>query len=408
MSGTGEGQLRDAKKKSVTKVVVSFHTPFLYGMERSVIEIFEVRPFVQSEFVVTYTAERLHLPVLEEIRRRSLKYRFLPDWKGWPRIGKPKSLGEALGVFVALARGNVTHLKAAIGKDALYVPSTTYALQSFSAAVYMRLRGKRVIHRFHDFVDRPSRFLRLWSYLVTDFVHITETGKRAAETSNPWIQRKRSFVVPNLISEPTKTSPKACSGVSGNKREIVFAGQVSPHKGIDLLLKAIAVLRPRTDVRFRIMGSMQPEYAGEFEKLLRQAQKAAEVEVFGYQTDVMQWLRTAYLYVHPTPPSRCREGFARGVIEAMSVGVPSVCFASGSLSEIVVNEETGIICQEETPEALANAMERFLISTEFRNECGRRACQRYWATYSVESVRRKWVEFFCGVAEPTPSEASGL
>jgi glycosyltransferase involved in cell wall biosynthesis len=79
----------------------------------------------------------------------------------------------------------------------------------------------------------------------------------------------------------------------------------------------------------------------------------------------------------------------------MSLGVPAVCFRSGSLQEIVLNQETGIVCEEESSHSLARAIERFLADTAFRNRCGTSARERYKRLYSPEVVRTTWVRFFC-------------
>jgi glycosyltransferase involved in cell wall biosynthesis len=134
----------------------------------------------------------------------------------------------------------------------------------------------------------------------------------------------------------------------------------------------------------------------QFEKSLQEISLVHDVKFWGYRNDVLQRLQTAYLHVYPTPPSVSHEAYARGVIEGMSLGVPLVCFASGSLREIVINNETGIVCEEETPECLAAAIKRFLGDPGFRDRCGRKARRRYETMYSLEIVRPRWLEFFSG------------
>ena len=161
----------------------------------------------------------------------------------------------------------------------------------------------------------------------------------------------------------------------------------------DLLIEAFEMLKP-DDARLNIIGAPPPHYKEQFEALLHRCSQTCDVRFLGYQSDVLRHLRSAYLYVHPSPPTRFHESYGRGVVEAMSLGVPSVCFRSGSLQEIVVNGQTGIVCEEETPQCLAEAIRRFLGDPMFRENCGKDARIRYETVYSQLKVRPAWVEFF--------------
>jgi glycosyltransferase involved in cell wall biosynthesis len=97
--------------------------------------------------------------------------------------------------------------------------------------------------------------------------------------------------------------------------------------------------------------------------------------------------------VHSSPPSRFHESFGRSVVEAMALGVPTVCFRSGALQEIVVHEETGLIC-DESAASLTAALNRFLMDVAFRNRCGGNARRRYNELFSPGVVRDRWLQFF--------------
>jgi glycosyltransferase involved in cell wall biosynthesis len=119
-------------------------------------------------------------------------------------------------------------------------------------------------------------------------------------------------------------------------------------------------------------------------------------------------MRFAYIYVHSSPPSRFHESFGRSVVEAMAHGVPIVCFRSGALQEIVLHEETGLIC-EESAFSLASALNRFLEECEFRGVCGKGARQRYEQEYSSVVVRPRWAQMLAsGRADRRTLEASNF
>ncbi len=76
----------------------------------------------------------------------------------------------------------------------------------------------------------------------------------------------------------------------------------------------------------------------------------------------------------------------------MSVGVPTVCFRSGALPEIVQHEVTGLICGQESAECLAGALARLLSDEELRDRYSRNCLARYEAHYSKEQICRQWMD----------------
>jgi glycosyltransferase involved in cell wall biosynthesis len=81
------------------------------------------------------------------------------------------------------------------------------------------------------------------------------------------------------------------------------------------------------------------------------------------------------------------------VVEAMALGVPTACFRSGALQEIVLDGQTGILCNE-SPAALQEGISRMLGDRDFRDRCGRNARTRYEQLYSREAVVPRCRDFF--------------
>ena len=376
------------------RVLIVFNTVFLYGMERQVIESFDLlRPEIEPHFLLSYTTYRKQLPLLTEIERRGLKHSFFSDRKDWPKIGRPRSLRQAWRMAVAMIKGNRDVLRQARGCDAIYLPAWGYGLFALLAGAYAGLTGKRVIYCFHDLPRGWLGRLRLVSLVVSDCVHHTRFGYDFTVRTNPYIARKRTLIC------PTRTQTyRLCNADARvrceleGKRNLLFVGQVGRHKGIDLLLEAFRCLAVQySDLHLHVLGG------GPYEPELRRSVGAlgldSRVHTWGYRDDVHDFLRWTYLYIHPSPPSRFQEAFGRGAVEAMSQQVPVVCFRSGALQEIVLHEKTGLICEEETPECLAQNIRRFLDDPRFRSSCARAALSRAQEMYSDDSIRGRWVSF---------------
>ena len=376
------------------RVLIVFNTVALYGMERQVIELFDLlRPEVEPHFLLSYTTYRKQLPLLTEIERRGLAHSFLSDRIDWPKIGCPHSLREAWRMAVAMVKGNRDVLRRSLACDAIYLPAWGYGLFALAAAAWARLSGKRVIYCFHDLSRRRLVPLQLVSLFVTDCAHHTRSGYELITRTNPYIAHKKTFICPTR-TQTTRlcdSDPQVRRVLEG-KRNLLFVGQVGHHKGIDLLVAAFASLAPAyPELRLHVLGSGPAER--ELQLLVASLGLQSRVQLWGYRSDVHEFLRGTYLYIHPSPPSRFQEAFGRGVAEAMSQRVPTVCFRSGALQEIVVHGKTGLICEEETAECLATHIRKFLDDPGLRSACGQAALIRFQEMYSDDSIRGRWLKF---------------
>jgi len=376
-------------------VLIPFFTPFLYGMERAVIETFDVlRPEIEPHFVQSYMVAKRRPPVIEEMSARGFKISLLTDKKDWVKVGKPKSLRQFLQLAQALVLGNVVMLKASLKSDVLYVPGISYAYLSVLAALALRARGRRVLHHFHD-LGTSSFGFGMWLWLVTDCIHNTQYSYAVATRALPDIRRKRNFVVPYVMDlhRPAQDDPGA-TGLLRGKRNIFFVGQISRHKGIDILLESFKpIAESYPDVMLHLVGGCASSFQDELDRAITQPPLAGRVTSWGFRQDGLLLLRHAYLYVHPSPPSRFHESFGRGVVEAMSLEIPAVCFRSGALQEIVIHERTGLVC-EESPSSMTAAISRFISDSNFRDECAANARARYMRLYSPEVSRERWRDIF--------------
>src|ERR1019366_1706066 len=311
------------------RVFVVFGTIFLYGMERAVIETFDcLRPEVEAVFHTSSYNRDTHSALMQELESRNLACTFFPDERGWPSMRRPRSVREAWEIGRMLLASNWSVLKASWNCDVLYLPNNYWARHAMLAAIAARVRGKRVIYHFHNLFTEHYGFLDSIRYLVTDFIHNTQLGYEWTTRSNPKLLKNRNVILPCVIDtrENIAADPLALEAFVG-KRNVVFIGQVSPHKGIDLLLRAFQQIASRhPDAMLHIIGSTLPKYESEFRQLIG-GPIADRIRYWGYRSDALHLLGQAYLYVHPSPPSRFQESFGRGLVEAMSLGVPPVCFA---------------------------------------------------------------------------------
>jgi glycosyltransferase involved in cell wall biosynthesis len=376
------------------KILIPFNSSgLLYGMERGVIELFDfLRPQVMPHFVISQTVRRENLPVFEEIERRRFSYSFFSDSSPWPAPAKPRSLTGARNLLVALWKGNSDILRQAQHCDAIYLSGLRYGFFAIWACFYCRLTGKRIIFQFHDLVAYRSRALWCLQFAVRSFIHMTQTGFRMVSEANPFLLKKNNHIIPYVVHTPeTSPSDDLPETLSHGKRTILFVGQVSLHKGVDLLLQAMALLGDDyPDVVLLVLGGCQPEFRPVFDAILADPKLASRVVYLGYRTDAIQFMKRAYLQILPTPPSRYQEGAPRTMLEAMACGLPLISMQSGGSVDLVVHGETGLLCEREDAGCIAEKLRQLLDDREFRDRCAANTSLRFQTIFSPKNVAAEW------------------
>jgi glycosyltransferase involved in cell wall biosynthesis len=135
-----------------------------------------------------------------------------------------------------------------------------------------------------------------------------------------------------------------------------FVGRLIPHKGVDVLLEAVAL-----DDRFRahIFGT-----GPELERLTAMADSLSIADRVTFHGHVDEeripdvYPQVDVVAVPSVPLPSWIEQFGRVVVEAQASGVPVVASASGALPDVV--GESGLLVPPSDPDALQAALSRFL------------------------------------------------
>jgi len=151
-------------------------------------------------------------------------------------------------------------------------------------------------------------------------------------------------------------------GEEASPPEVLYAGRLSPEKGVEDLVSAAAgmnlVVAGDGPLRRRVPGALGFVPNDELQQLYARAAVVA-------------------------CPSR-REGFGVACLEAMAHGRPVVATSVGGLRDLVVEGETGLVVPPGDPPALRAALARLLADPDLRRALGaagrRRAQERFsWA-----------------------------
>lgn len=138
--------------------------------------------------------------------------------------------------------------------------------------------------------------------------------------------------------------------------------------GLDLLLRAFAIVSERHpgQVRLRLAGE-GPEQ-GKLQRLASELQIEGELDWVGSlkNDQVADFYRSLDIVVIPSR----QESFGVTAVEGAACGLPVIASRVGGLPEVVVERETGLLVPAEDVAALAEAMERLLLAPEERKRLG--------------------------------------
>ena len=176
-------------------------------------------------------------------------------------------------------------------------------------------------------------------------------------------------------------------GLPPSRRIILFVGRIEPLKGIDTLLRAIALVAPKVphwqeNLSVVIIGGAQGAGAdkvnAELTRLERMRADLGIEELVTFrgaqdQDSLVYHYSAAEMVVMPSH----YESFGMVALEAMACGAPVVASKVGGLAFNVQDGQTGFLVPERDAEALAAKIRLLLEDDSLRKKLGQQAAQ--WA-----------------------------
>jgi glycosyltransferase involved in cell wall biosynthesis len=282
--------------------------------------------------------------------------------------------------------------------------------------IYYKALGKKLIFTAHnvDTAERDgasgpvTRVSLKFMYQATDHIFV-HTNKMKEQLQQQFaldgnkisvIPFGMNTVVPN--SDVTRAEARRRLGIGPSERIALFFGNVAPYKGLEHLIRALALLKEERSVPLKLLiaghvkNRRAKPYWNDIKELIR-------------QHDLHDWVRTETRFI----PDRDVELFFKsadvcvlpyamifqtGVLFlSYRFGTPVVATDVGSMREDILEGQTGFICAPANPAALARALEGYFNSALYfgldraRLEISRFAESRYsWTgiTATIAEVYR--------------------
>ena len=169
-------------------------------------------------------------------------------------------------------------------------------------------------------------------------------------------------------------------GISLDRVTVGIAARVINGKGHQGLIDAVLRARSSVPSLQLLVAGDGPALAGLRAALARD--DGDTVRFFGFVGDVAGFLSACDLSVCPTEPA-LGEGFGLSALEAMAVGRPVIATRVGSLPEVVVDGESGLVVAPESVDAMCSALVRLARDDALRRRLGEGGFHRAQQHFSL-------------------------
>ena len=170
---------------------------------------------------------------------------------------------------------------------------------------------------------------------------------------------------------------------------VIAAGGLSRRKGFDRLLRAWARVAPEhPEWRLEILG--EGPVRDDLQELVDTLGLSRSVELRGHAAHVPQEMARASAFVMTSR----KEGFPMVLLEAMSVGLPTVAYdCPTGPRDIISDGVDGYVIPDGRTRLLAEALGRLMDDADLRRRMGAAALENV-ASYRIEAIAARWEALF--------------
>ena len=253
-----------------------------------------------------------------------------------------------------------------------------------------RLRGAHLVTTKHNddpFRTGPFRYVERGLAKLADRVITITDSLRTFTVERVGVPAEKVQTIHyGLDALPAAWGDNPPDDVPADARVLLAVSRLTPQKGIDVAIRAVAELP--ADTVLVVLGE-GPE-RGALERAAHHLGVDRRVFLPGRVPDVAAWLRRARVFVHPAR----WEGFGLGVLEAMLAGLPVVASNVSSLPELVADGKTGLLVPPDDAGALARAVSDALE----RPELGQAGVARARREFSVARMADRTAALYAALA----------
>ena len=254
----------------------------------------------------------------------------------------------------------------------------------FNPLVLLAARGLKIPVYISDRTSADFKFPFYIKYLKQKLYpcasgFIAQTQRAYDAKRNQFGEKFNQTIIPNAIRPVSKIDvPK--------ENIILYAGRFSWEKNPGALIKAFAGIKEKKEWRLVMLGDgpLWNEMKTKASKLGLEHQ----IDFLGAVSDIDLWLSKASIFVLPS----VLEGFPNALCEAMTAGLPVVCFDSLAYESIINPGVSGCIVPFRKVDLLASTISDLMTNNQHRVDLGNNAFEKS-KEWDVKIIVNQYAQF---------------
>ncbi len=172
--------------------------------------------------------------------------------------------------------------------------------------------------------------------------------------------------------------------------DILYVGKLMPYKGLDVLLRAIALMQKKQHFRVVVIGEGLGKRYAALATRLGIAEHITFTGPLAHALIPTYYLRSKIV----VSPSIWPEPCGRSIIEAMWMGCAVVATSVGGTPESLVDGTHGYLVPPGKAQAIAEACWKLLLQDTTRERLGKQAARFAYHHYSSDRIAREYERFY--------------
>lgn len=232
---------------------------------------------------------------------------------------------------------------------------------------------------------------------IRAIIAISEASKKIIVEQNPLLAGKIT-VVHNGIDikewqeqakiESRNEYKRAVFGALPNEKIILCVAELNKRKGQKYLIESAKILADSGMLNFKIVFVGDGPERKYYEKL--SAPLGNKVLFLGRKKEIAKLMTAADIFVLPSE----REAFGLVLLEAGVAGLPIIASNVGGIPEIIDDGKTGILVPSESPQALAEAINKLLQNPELAANLAHASKSKVEMHFNAKTMAEKTAEVY--------------
>ncbi len=316
---------------------------------------------------------------------------------GYPLFREPQYLLSLTSRIVEVAREH--HLDIIHAHYAIPHATAAYLARQILAASGEDALSPRIITTLHGtdvtLIGSDPSYLETAAFSIDQSDGVTTVSASLRDDTYRQLPvRAEIEVIPNFLDcerhqrVVDKRLLERYRGSDPSTRLVIHVSNFRPVKRADVVVELFRRIREQVPAKLLLVGD-GPDLPGAWRRA-RDLGLAADVEALGEQELIVPLLSIADLFLLPSS----EESFGVAALESMACGTPVVASRVGGLPEVMVDGESGMLCDPDDFAGMAAAAIRLLTDSALHRRIARGGAERVRARFCSEAVVPRYEAFY--------------